>query len=59
MDDKDHTIQKGALAIEGEKIIAPGKKEDIEKRYTASEIIKLLCFGYLAFHIRRLFSLHD
>jgi len=39
MDDKDHTIRNGAVAIEGEKIIAIGEKEDIENRYTASEII--------------------
>lgn len=39
MDDKDHTIRNGAVAIEGEKIIAIGEKEDIENRYIASEII--------------------
>jgi 5-methylthioadenosine/S-adenosylhomocysteine deaminase len=39
MDDKDHKIRNGTVAIEGEIIIAIGEKEDIENRYTASEII--------------------
>ncbi len=39
MDDNDNKIRNGAVAIEGEKIIAVGKKEDIEKTYVASEII--------------------
>jgi 5-methylthioadenosine/S-adenosylhomocysteine deaminase len=39
MDDNDHKIRNGAVAIEGEKIIAVGEKEDIENRYAASEII--------------------
>jgi 5-methylthioadenosine/S-adenosylhomocysteine deaminase len=39
MDDNDHPIRNGALAIEGGKIIAVGEKQDIESRYTAGEII--------------------
>jgi 5-methylthioadenosine/S-adenosylhomocysteine deaminase len=39
MDDKDHTIRNGAVAIGGEKIIAVGKKEEIESRYAAGDII--------------------
>ncbi len=39
MDDNDHTIRNGAVAIKGENIIAVGGKEDIENRYISSEII--------------------
>jgi len=39
MDDKDQRIRNGAVAIEGGNIIAVGKKQDIESRYTAGEII--------------------
>lgn len=39
MDEKNHIIRNGAVAIEGEKIIAVGEKEDIEKLYTSGEVI--------------------
>ncbi len=39
MDDNDHTIKNGAVAIKGEKIIAVGGKEDIESRYISEDII--------------------
>ena len=39
MDDKNHIIRNGAVAIGGEKIIAVGKKEEIENRYAAGDII--------------------
>ena len=39
MDEKDHTIRNGAVAIEGGKIVAVGKKQDIESLYTAGETI--------------------
>ena len=32
-------IKNGAVAIEGEKIVAVGEKQDIENQYTAGEII--------------------
>ena len=39
MDEKNHIIRNGAVAIQGEIIIAIGEKDDIETRYTAREII--------------------
>jgi len=39
MDETDHTIRNGAVAIEEGKIIAVGEKQDIESLYTAGEII--------------------
>ena len=39
MDDKDHTIRNGAVAIKGETIVAVGGKEEIESRYISREII--------------------
>jgi 5-methylthioadenosine/S-adenosylhomocysteine deaminase len=39
MDDNDHTIRNGAVAIEGGNIVAVGEKQDIESRYAAFEII--------------------
>jgi 5-methylthioadenosine/S-adenosylhomocysteine deaminase len=39
MDEQNHMIRNGAVAIEGEIIAAIGQKEDIENSYTAREII--------------------
>ncbi|MGZ6291147.1 MAG: amidohydrolase [Syntrophales bacterium] len=39
MDEKNHVIRNGAVAIEGDTIIAVGDKGDIDNLYTAREII--------------------
>ncbi|MGZ3578597.1 MAG: amidohydrolase [Syntrophales bacterium] len=39
MDEKNHVIRNGAVAIEGDTIIAVGDKGDIQNLYTAREII--------------------
>jgi 5-methylthioadenosine/S-adenosylhomocysteine deaminase len=39
MDEKGTLIKNGAIAIEGENIIATGTKEEIENQYTSREII--------------------
>ena len=39
MDEKDTIIRNGAIAIDGENIIAIGEKRDIENRYTSRDFI--------------------